>query len=172
MGFAMLKWTEKTVKVKDLKPYERNPRRISEEAYGRLKKSLADNGYHQRIIATKDLKVIGGHQRIRALRELGLKDIAVLVPDKALSDDQFRRLLIQDNLPFGEWDFELLSSDFSIEELTDFGMPEKWLGLGEETGQEEDPSSGTSDDDDARIVHCPKCKHEFSILTEKKPKKK
>jgi hypothetical protein len=91
-----VKWSKKTVKVKDLKPYERNPRRITEDAYGRLKKSLSENGYNQRIIATKDLRIIGGHQRIRALRELGLKEIAVLVPDKALSDDQFRRLLVED----------------------------------------------------------------------------
>jgi site-specific DNA-methyltransferase (adenine-specific) len=110
----VIKWSEKTVKVSDLKPFERNPRRISQDAFNRLKKSLAENGYHQRIIATKDLRIVGGHQRIKALKELGLKQIAVLVPDKELSAEQFRRLLIQDNLPFGEWDFELLSADFSI----------------------------------------------------------
>jgi len=169
----MIKWAEKTVKVSALKPFERNPRRIGEDAFDRLKKSLSENGYHQRIITTKDLRVIGGHQRIKALKELGLKEVPVLVPDQALSDDQFKRLLIQDNLPFGEWDFEILSADFSIEELTDFGMPEKWLGLGEEVEPKADAEPGDVDDeDDARIVHCPKCKHEFSILTEKKSKKR
>jgi hypothetical protein len=168
----MIKWTEKTVKVSALKPFERNPRRISEEAFSRLKRSLEESGYHQRIIATKDLRIIGGHQRKRALHELGIKQIAVLVPDQDLTDEQFRRLLIQDNLPFGEWDFELLSADFSIEELTDFGMPEKWLGLGEEEQPGADGSGTEADEDDARIVHCPKCQHEFSILTEKKPKKR
>jgi len=167
----MIKWTERTVKVKDLKPYERNPRRISQDAFNRLKKSLTKNGYHQRIIASKDLRVVGGHQRIRALRELGIKEIAVLVPNKVLTAEEFRRILIQDNLPFGEWDFELLSADFSIEELTDFGMPEKWLDDGEEAEPEKD-ETGSDDEDDARIVHCPKCDHEFSILTEKKAKKK
>jgi ParB-like chromosome segregation protein Spo0J len=168
----VIKWTEKTVKVKDLKPYERNPRRISEDAYARLKKSLQDNGYHQRILATKDLRIVGGHQRIRALKELGLKEIAVLVPDKNLTDEEFRRLLVQDNLPFGNWDFDILSADFEIQELIDFGMPEEWLGLGEETGPEEDAGATAEEEDDARIVHCPKCNHEFSILTEKKSGKK
>lgn len=60
----MIKWSEKTVKVSDLKPFERNPRRISQDAFNRLKKGLAENGYHQRIIATKDLRIVGGHQRI------------------------------------------------------------------------------------------------------------
>jgi hypothetical protein len=52
-----------------------NPRRISQEAFNRLKKSLSENGYHQRIIVTKDLRVIGGHQRIKALKEIGLKGV-------------------------------------------------------------------------------------------------
>jgi ParB-like chromosome segregation protein Spo0J len=167
----VIKWTEKTVKVKDLKPLERNPRRISKEAYERLKKSINENGYHQRVLATKDLRIIGGHQRLMIFQELKIKEVPVLVPNRDLTDEQFRRLLIQDNLPFGEWDFELLSADFSIEELTDFGMPEKWLGLGEET-EPEGESTDAAGEDDARIVHCPKCNHEFSILTEKKSRKK
>ena len=168
----MIKWTEKTVKVSALKPFERNPRKISEADYDRLKRSLTENGYHQRVLAMKDLRVVGGHQRIRVLKDLGIKEIAVLVPDKELKDDQFRRILIQDNLPFGSWDFDLLSADFEVEELIDFGMPESWLGLGEETASEEEAGAADADDDDARIVHCPKCKHEFSILTEKKAKKR
>jgi ParB-like chromosome segregation protein Spo0J len=104
----MIKWTEKLVKVKDLKPFERNPRKISEQDFERPKKSLSENGYHQRIIATIDLRIIGGHQRIRALKELGLLEIQVLVPNKILSDDQFKRLLIQDT-------FEYIKADGSVE---------------------------------------------------------
>ncbi len=167
----MIKWTEKNVKVSALKPFERNPRKISESDFERLKKSLQQNGYHQRILAMKDLRVVGGHQRIRALRDLGIKEIAVLVPDRELTDEEFRRLLVQDNLPFGSWDYDLLSSDFDVQELIEFGMPEAWLGLGEET---EDKSSAEgesgSDDEASRIVPCPKCGHQFSILTEQKPK--
>jgi hypothetical protein len=111
----VIKWTEKTVKVSALKPFERNHRKISEADYARLKKSLTENGYHQRVLATKDLRVVGGHQRICVLSDLGIKEIAVLVPDKELTDDQFRRILIQDNLPFGSWDFDLLRADFEVE---------------------------------------------------------
>jgi hypothetical protein len=160
------------VNVSALNPFVRNPRRIRENAYKRLQKSLSESGYHQRIIATKDLRVIGGHQRIKALKELGLKQVPVLVPDVNLSEDQFRRLFIQDNLPFGEWNFDILSSDFSIQELTGLRMPEKWLGLGE---QEEPGTCSTGEceaDDASRVVPCPKCGHEFSILAEKKAKKR
>ena len=112
------------------------------------------------------------HQRIRVLKDLGIKEIAVLVPDKELTDDQFRRFLIQDNLPFGSWDFDLLSADFEVDEMIGFGMPESWLGLGEDAAADAGSDTGPTEDDDARIVHCPKCKHEFSILTEKKAKKR
>jgi hypothetical protein len=54
----------KNIKVSVLKPFERNPRRISEDAFNQLKKSFSESFYHQRIIATEDLRVIGGHQRI------------------------------------------------------------------------------------------------------------
>jgi hypothetical protein len=44
-------------------------------------------------------------------------EIDVLVPDRELTDDQFRRLLIQDNISFGEFDLEMLATDFSVLEL-------------------------------------------------------
>ena len=43
----MITWQEKTVAVSDLRPYERNPRRITESAYKRLKASLAEYRYHK-----------------------------------------------------------------------------------------------------------------------------
>ena len=107
---------------------ERNPRRASENAFNRLKRSISESGCHQRIIAAKELRVLGGHQRIKALKEPGPKQVPVLVPDKKLSDDQFKRLSIQGKFPFEEWKFDILSSDLCIQELTVFRMPEKWLG--------------------------------------------
>lgn len=123
----MITWKEKTVAVADLKPYERNPRKISEVAYSKLVTSLRENGYHQRIIATKDLRVIGGHQRIRALKEIGLEKIAILTPDVDLPDAQFQKLLVQDNLPFGEFDADMLRQDFKFDDLKEWGMPDDFL---------------------------------------------
>lgn len=126
---ASPEWTEREVAVEELKPYERNPRRISKEAFARLVAGIKRNGYHQRIIATPDLRVIGGHQRIAALKELGIERVKVLVPNRKISRDQFREMLITDNLPFGEFDFDILSADFEAAELIEWGMPEDWLHL-------------------------------------------
>lgn len=121
-------WVEKTVDVKTLKPYERNPRRISKEAFEKLKASLRDNGYHQRILCTSDGLVIGGHMRIKALTEIGVKQVPVLVPDRELTEEEFRRILVQDNLSFGEFDLDILSADFEVPELLEWGFPEALLG--------------------------------------------
>lgn len=123
----MLQWVETKVSVSALKPYERNPRTITKAAYEKLKDSLKFNGYHQRIIATRDLRIIGGHMRIKALQELGFLEIAVLIPNEDITDEQFKRILIQDNLPFGTFDMEILSADFELPQLLEWGMPEDWL---------------------------------------------
>jgi len=122
-----IQWTEKKVALSKLKPYERNPRMISKEAYDRLKEAIQKLGFHQRILCQPDLSVIGGHQRIKALKELGFKEIQVLVPHRVLTRDEFRQLLIQDNLPFGQHDFAILAADFEVEELVGWGMPESWI---------------------------------------------
>lgn len=138
----MINWTETTAAVSELRPYERNPRRISKESYARLLLSLKEMGYHQRIICQPDMTVIGGHQRIRALKELGIKTVAVLVPDRELTKDEYKRLLVQDNLPFGEFDMDILSSDFEAKDLIAWGMPENLLG-------KIDINSGNTDEDEA-----------------------
>lgn len=121
-------WTEVTQKLSALKPYERNPRRISKDAYEKLKAGLQEFGYHQRLICQPDGGVIGGHQRLRAMKELGWKQVDVLVPNRPLTEDEYRKLVVTDNLPYGEFDMELLSADYEIEELLDWGMPPNWLG--------------------------------------------
>jgi len=142
MTELMINWTETTAAVSELRPYERNPRRISKESYARLLLSLKEMGYHQRIICQPDMTVIGGHQRIRALKELGIKTVAVLIPDRELTKDEYKRLLVQDNLSFGEFDMDILSSDFEAEDLIAWGMPENLLG-------KIDINSGNTDEDEA-----------------------
>jgi DNA modification methylase len=120
-------WSETTALLKDLKPYERNPRRIGKEAFTKLKQSIEQDGFHQRILCTPDFRVIGGHQRIKVLQELGWKEVQVLTPSRDLTEDEYRRLLIRDNLQAGEWDMDELANAFTIDELKDWGFPENLL---------------------------------------------
>lgn len=123
-------WTEQIVAIKDIKEYERNPRRIKDEHYKKLVKSLKEDGYHNRLRLDADFTIIGGHQRKRALLEAGFKletKIPVLVSPKKLTEEEFRRHNVQDNLPYGEYDWDMLTADNDLHELIEWGMPEEWL---------------------------------------------
>jgi hypothetical protein len=138
-----VEWVQQRVSLKDIKPYERNPRRISKEAYTKLKDSLEQDGYHGRMLCTTDMRLLGGHQRLKVLKELGHKEVDVLIPSHELSEEECRRLLIRDNLQAGEWDFDLLSADYDIGELLEWGFPEDLLPKQEGVEDEEN----TPDDD-------------------------
>ena len=55
-----------TKKLSDLSPAKYNPRKITDEALGRLTKSLAELGNLQPITwNSKTGNVVGGHQRLK-----------------------------------------------------------------------------------------------------------
>lgn len=117
-----IQWLPKKVPVTSLKPFEKNPRKITPKDLENLKRSITEDGYHQRIIATPDLRVIGGHQRIKALKELGFTDVEILVPDSDIPDEQFKRILVRDNMEYGTWEIEGLGELMPMGELMDIGV--------------------------------------------------
>lgn len=147
-------WTAKTFALSDLKPYENNPRRITETAYDNLKKSLQQDGYHQRLIATEDGLIIGGHQRLRALKELGFTKAEVLIPNRALTDVEIDRINIRDNLLFGDFDWDILANRFDPDQLLEWGMPDSWLPDTKGKGAEDDKEPEAK-----KPCVCPNCGH-------------
>lgn len=119
------------VSIDDLKPFERNPRKISEANYKKLVASIRKYGLHNRIKATSDFRIIGGHQRIKALRELGYSLIPILTPPDGVSVDEaaLSELLITDNLHQGEFDYQILLEDYEFDQLVDYGIDEKLLQM-------------------------------------------
>ena len=80
------------VKIADLKAAPYNPRRISKEAADGLTKSLERWGVVQEVVANKRTgHIVGGHQRVAALRKMGIKEVPVVwvdlddVEEKALN---------------------------------------------------------------------------------------
>ena len=126
----MLKWQSKTVKISDLKEYEHNPRKITDKLLEKLATHIKEDGYHQRIIVDNDHTIIGGHQRKKALYMAGYDDdteIEVLMPNRKLSAEEVDRLNIRDNLSFGDYDFDILTDRFDMEDLVSFGMDQDLL---------------------------------------------
>ena len=125
------------VPIKQLKPSEYNPRKISKESLEQLKESIKRFQMVDPIIANaapnrKNI-VIGGHMRLRGAKELGFKEIPVVyvtIPDLA----QEKELNLRLNRNTGEWDWSLLaefdesllsSIGFTSEELDEvFGIDE------------------------------------------------
>ncbi len=94
--------------IKDLRPDPANPRRMADEELESLTRSIRKYGFVEPIIARKDDKlVIGGHQRLLAVRKLVLKQVPVVLVD--LSEDQAHLLNLALNRISGSWDQELLA---------------------------------------------------------------
>lgn len=125
-----IKWTSKQIKLSELKDYEHNPRKISKKDFDKLVKSLKEDGYHGRILANLDNVIIGGHSRVKALLAAGYsKDdlIEVLVPDQMLTEENFKRINIRDNLSYGDFDMDILANVFDYDDLIEWGMSEDLL---------------------------------------------
>ncbi len=125
-----IEWDSAKVMISALKEYDKNPRRISKADFERLVNDLKQDGYHRRILVNQDNTIIGGHSRKKALLAAGFKntdEIEVLKAKELLVESDLKRLNIRDNLPFGEFDFDMLANHFDPLELIEWGMPEEWL---------------------------------------------
>lgn len=164
MQTEKITWIEKTVKIGDLKDYPKNPRKFSKDDFNRLVRDIKQDGYHKRILVDIDLTIIGGHKRKEALLKAGFSlkdDIKVLMPSRKLTQDEFDRLNVKDNLYFGEFDFDMLADFFDADQLADWGMPAAQLIHFYDDELEPEITASENKAKDKKRVICPNCKHQF-----------
>jgi len=101
-------WHTIQANISDLKPSAYNPRRISKTEFENLKKSISKFGHAYPIVCNKNMTVIGGHQTIRALSELGIQEVSVSIPDRELTLQEEKMLNLALNRIHGEWDENIL----------------------------------------------------------------
>ncbi len=123
-----LQWHNEKRKVKNLIPYEKNPRRISPEQIENLKKSLKKFDLVEIPAIDTNNKVIAGHQRLMVLQLLGRGDemIDVRIPNRKLTEKEFNQYLLISNRVGGEWEWEKLK-EFDIEMLMNTGFDDSDL---------------------------------------------
>jgi DNA modification methylase len=97
--------------IEDLLPADYNPRKDlkpDDAEYEKLERSIRQFGYVEPVIWNKATgSIVGGHQRIKILKELGLTELDCVVVDFSL--EQEKALNIALNKISGDWDKEKLA---------------------------------------------------------------
>ena len=122
----------KKIIISDLVPASYNPRKAlkpGDAEYEKIKNSISEFGYCEPVIVNSDMTIIGGHQRVTVLQDLGYTEIDCVVIE--IDKTKEKALNIALNKITGEWNKELLAdlikdlqdSDFDIG-FTGFEPPE------------------------------------------------
>jgi DNA modification methylase len=112
--------------IDELLPADYNPRKdlkSGDAEYEKLKRSIEQFGYVEPVIWNRTTgRVVGGHQRLKILRDTGHTELDCVVVD--LSEDKEKALNIALNKISGEWDKgKLQGQDFDVS-LTGFDPAE------------------------------------------------
>lgn len=106
----------------------KNPRLIKDHKFDKLVMSIEED---PELLILRELLVvpfgdkyviIAGNMRFRAAKALGYTKLPCKVIPEHVSVDKLRAFSVKDNLPYGEDDWDLLFSEWNVDELTQWGM--------------------------------------------------
>lgn len=121
-----MKWKFETKKLSDLKPWNKNPRKITSAGLEKLNQSISKFGIPQPLIINCDGTIIGGHARYKSLNKQNIPEVMCAVPTEQLTEKQLEELNIRLNANIaGEFDFDMLESEFNVDKLLEWGMESK-----------------------------------------------
>lgn len=106
-----------------LKLHPDNPRFIRDADFDILCKSIENNPDYfeaRPLLCTPDFVVFAGNMRLRAAKQLKLKQVPVVVMD--IPEERVKELMIRDNIQNGEWEWETLTNEWDAERLAEFGL--------------------------------------------------
>jgi len=116
------------VKISEVKPNPKNPRLIKDGKFQKLVTSIKEfpdmlNKRPLIVFTDVDNKyvVLGGNMRLKACKEIGIKEIPIIVADE-WTEEQKNEFLIKDNVGFGEWDWDSLANEWDTDKLDDWGL--------------------------------------------------
>lgn len=99
------------LKIQELIPADYNPRKDlkpGDSEYEKLKRSIEEFGYVDPVIWNKTTgKVVGGHQRLKVLLDMGLTEVECVVIE--MDEDKEKALNVALNKISGDWDKDKLS---------------------------------------------------------------
>lgn len=119
--------------ITDLIPADYNPRKDlkpGDKEYEKLKRSIHEFGYVDPLIWNQQTgRLIGGHQRLKVLKDMGIEDVDVVIVD--MNEEKEKALNVALNKISGDWDknklmlliTDLQGEDFDVS-LTGFDPEE------------------------------------------------
>lgn len=129
----------KTFDLTTLQTNARNPQITTPERLERLRQSLADLPKMMRlrplVYDPDTMTVLGGNKRLTQLLALGYTTVPAewVASAHDFTPEERRRFIIADNVGFGTWDGEILTEDYTEEELEAWGLqPDDWADDPEE----------------------------------------
>ena len=162
-----LTWTNERVKLRDLKPWEHNPRHITKRAAQRLLDSWRDYGQVQMIVVGPNNEVYDGHQRLSALKVVygDNYEVEVRRSSRTLTDEERQRLTILLHASAtGQWNWDELAG-WNAEQLIEWGLDEDtlaqwrldtaglWSLLGSEKAAHPHPEYGVPDTESSDLIY-------------------
>lgn len=119
------------IKTSNIKNNPNNPRTINDDKLEKLKrsiKSFPEMMEKRPMICVTDvdgkLYPLGGNMRLRAIKDLGMKEISkswVSMADE-WTEEQRREFIIKDNASLGDWDLEDLQENWDLELISEWGV--------------------------------------------------
>ena len=110
--------------ISKIKNNPNNPRLVKDDKFDKLVKSIKTFPEMLKIrpiVVNKDFIVLGGNMRLKACREAGLKEIPIIQASQ-LTEEQQREFIIKDNVGFGEWDWEMISAEWDVDKVEEWGL--------------------------------------------------
>lgn len=118
------------IKIKDLKPYEKNARKHGDIDVEQIAKSIEKYGFNDPVGIWGDNLIVEGHGRVLACKKLGITEVPCIRLDH-LTDEERREyaLLHNKTAELSEWDFDILAEEIGELDFdgidVDWGLPEK-----------------------------------------------
>lgn len=110
--------------VADLLPAQYNPRKDlkpGDDEYEKLKRSITEFGYVEPVIWNQTTgRVVGGHQRLKVLQEMGMTEIDCVIIE--VSEEKEKALNIALNKISGNWDTDKLALLITDLQRSDFDV--------------------------------------------------
>lgn len=120
---SKITWRAEKKDVSSLKPHPKNPRSFTKKGLEDLDKSIEAIGMAQPININPDGTILSGHARVLKLKEKGIKEVEVYIPNRDLNEKEQEQVLVRMNAnTAGEWDIDKLANEFELPDLSEWGL--------------------------------------------------